>query len=165
MSPSRLARAFDHALVALAAAALFGMMAFTFADVVLRYLFAAPLKGGLEVIELLMVAMIFGALPLVSRRDEHVTIDTFETMLPPRARDALRRAMHVVAAAALAFSAWLMWGKARNIAEFGDRTQLLGVPIAPFVYFMAVLLALTALVHLAKVFLPGGTGAGEARAV
>jgi TRAP-type C4-dicarboxylate transport system permease small subunit len=130
------------------------MMAFTFADVVLRYLFARPVRGGLEVVELLMVAMIFSALPLVSRRDEHVTIDTVEQHLSDAVRAGLRRVMHAIAAAGIAGAAWLMYRKAATLGEFGDRTQLLGAPIAPFVYFMAALLAVTALVHLAKTFLP-----------
>jgi preprotein translocase subunit Sec61beta len=53
-----------------------------------------------------------------------------------------------------------MYRKAATLAEFGDRTQLLGVPIAPFVYFMAALLAVAALVHVAKTFLPARS-AGE----
>jgi TRAP-type C4-dicarboxylate transport system permease small subunit len=164
MSASHLARTLDRLLVAAAAASLFALMAFTFADVVLRYVFARPVRGGLEVVELLMVAMIFSGLPLVSRRDEHVTIDTLEQHLPGAIRAGLRRVMHMVAAAGLAGASWLMHRKAMTLAEFGDKTQLLGVPIAPFVYFMAALLAVTALVHVAKTFLPGETG-GEGASV
>jgi TRAP-type C4-dicarboxylate transport system permease small subunit len=155
----------DRLLVAGTAASLFAMMAFTFADVVLRYLFARPVRGGLEVVELLMVAMIFSALPLVSRRDEHVTIDTIEQHVPDAVKAGLRRVMHAIAAAGLAGAAWLMYRKAATLAEFGDRTQLLGVPIAPFVYFMAALLAVTALVHLAKTLLPAPPGGEGARVV
>ena len=165
MSASRLARTLDRVLVTTAAVSLFALMAFTFADVVLRYVFARPVRGGLEVVELLMVAMIFSGLPLVSRRDEQVTIDTVETHFPDAIRAGLRRVMHMVAAAGLAGAAWLMVRKAATLAEFGDRTQLLGVPIAPFVYFMAALLAVTALVHLAKTFLPGEPGGAGARVV
>jgi putative Ca2+/H+ antiporter (TMEM165/GDT1 family) len=63
--------------------------------------------------------------------------------------------MHAVAAAGLAGAAWLMYRKATTLAEFGDKTQLHGVPIAPFVYFMAALLAVTALAHVARTLLPG----------
>jgi TRAP-type C4-dicarboxylate transport system permease small subunit len=164
MSASHLARTLDRLLVAAAAASLFALMAFTFADVVLRYVFARPVRGGLEVVELLMVAMIFSGLPLVSRRDEHVTIDTIESRFPDVIKAGLRRVMHMVAAVGLAGASWLMYRKAMTLAEFGDKTQLLGVPIAPFVYFMAALLAVTALVHVAKTFLPGETG-GEGASV
>ncbi len=164
MSALHLARTLDRLLVATAAASLFAMMAFTFADVVLRYVFARPVRGGLEVVELLMVAMIFSGLPLVSRRDEHVTIDTIESRFPDVIKAGLRRVMHIVAAVGLAGASWLMYRKATTLAEFGDKTQLLGVPIAPFVYFMAALLAVTALVHVAKTFLPGEPG-GEGASV
>jgi TRAP-type C4-dicarboxylate transport system permease small subunit len=155
MTIPRFSRALDRLLVAIAAASLFALMGFTFADVVMRYLFARPVRGGLEVVELLMGAMNFSALPLVSRREEHVTIDTFESRFPDPVRAALRRVMHAVAAAGLAGAAWLMYRKATTLAEFGDKTQLLGVPIAPFVYFMAALLAVTALAHVARTLLPG----------
>ncbi len=164
MFVSHLARTLDRVLDTTTAVSLFAMMAFTFADVVLRYVFARPVRGGLEVVELLMVAMIFSGLPLVSRRDEHVTIDTLEQYLPGAIRAGLRRVMHVVAAVGLAGASWLMYRKAITLADFGDKTQLLGVPIAPFVYFMAALLAVTALVHVAKTFLPGEPG-GEGPSV
>jgi TRAP-type C4-dicarboxylate transport system permease small subunit len=164
MSASRLARTLDRVLVTTAAVSLFALMAFTFADVVLRYLFARPVRGGLEVVELLMVAMIFSGLPLVSRRDEHVTIDTVESHFPGAVKAALRRVMHAVAAAGSPAQAWLMVRKATTLAEFGDRRSFLGADRAVRL-LMAALLAVTALVHLARTFLPGEAGGAGARVV
>ena len=63
---------------------LFLMMLLTFADVVARYLFNRPIRGGFEITELTLLVLIFAGLPLVSHADEHVTMDFIDRLLPPR---------------------------------------------------------------------------------
>jgi TRAP-type C4-dicarboxylate transport system permease small subunit len=134
---------------------LFLMMALTFADVVARYLLNRPIRGGFEITELTLLVLIFAGLPLVSNADEHVTMDFIDRMLPPRARVAWVRVMHAVCAAIMFFLTWQVWIKATRIASYSDTTDVLRITIAPFVYFMALMIALTGLVHLFKVFSPG----------
>ena len=55
----------EASLGLVAAIALFAMMALTFADVIGRKLLNASIPGSLEVTELLMLAVIFVALPLI----------------------------------------------------------------------------------------------------
>ena len=144
----RIAHACDIALASVAGGLLLAMILLTFVDVVLRYFFNSPIKGGFEVTEMMMAVLIFAGLPLVSRSNEHVTIDAFDRFFP----DAFRRAMHVVihlvCAAALAGMAWLLYRKAGSFAEIGDVTQTLKFPIAPFVYLMAFLTLATGAVHV-----------------
>jgi TRAP-type C4-dicarboxylate transport system permease small subunit len=76
----------------LAAAALFAIMALTFFDVLGRKFADHSITGSLEMTELLMVIVIFAALPLVSERGEHVTFDSLDHYLPEwalRAQSAL----------------------------------------------------------------------------
>lgn len=145
----RLARSCDFILASVAGSLLFAMMVLTFADVVLRYFFNAPIKGGFEVTEMMMAVLIFAGLPLVSRKHEHVTIDAFDRFFPAAIRRVLYVVIHLVCAAALVGMAWLLYRKAGNFAEIGDVTQTLKFPIAPFVYLMALLTLVTALVHAA----------------
>ena len=72
----------------LSAAALFAIMALTFADVTGRKLLDHSIPGSLEMTELLMVIVIFAALPLVSLRGEHVLFDSLDAYLPPGALKA-----------------------------------------------------------------------------
>jgi TRAP-type transport system small permease protein len=148
----RLANACDIALASVAGTLLFAMMTLTFIDVVLRYFFNAPIKGGFEVTEMMMAVLIFAGLPLVSRKNEHVTIDVMDRIFPYGLRRLLHVLIHLVCAAALAGMAWLLYRKAGNFAEIGDITQTLKFPIAPFVYLMAALTLATAFVHLAAAF-------------
>ena len=134
---------------------LFLMMVLTFADVVARYLLNRPIRGGFEITELTLLVLIFAGLPLVSHADEHVTMDFIDRILPARARVAWVRVMHAVCAAIMFFLTWQVWIKATRIASYSDTTDVLRITIAPFVYFMALMIALTGLVHLFKVFSPG----------
>ena len=148
----------DTVLGLAAGAILFLMMTLTFVDVVMRYLFTRPVRGGTEITELMLLVLIFAGLPLVSHADEHVTMDFIDKWLPARVTAHLARAVHIICAAVMLFLAWQVWLKAGKIGAVGDQgevTQVLRIPIAGFVYFMAVMVALTGLVHIFKVFVPG----------
>ncbi len=145
----------DRALGAAAAVLLFGLMALTAADVVSRYIFNWPIRGAFEVTELLLLVLIFAGLPLASRADEHVTLDFIDMLLGPRGRLLLRRLSHLVCGLLILGLALRVWVKAGKIAGYGDTTEVLRLPVGPFVYFMAIMVAITAIVHLVKVALPG----------
>jgi TRAP-type C4-dicarboxylate transport system permease small subunit len=131
----------------LAAVALFAIMALTLVDVSGRKLLSQSVPGSLELTELLMVLVIFGALPLVSLRGEHVVFDSLDAWLPAGVRRLQQGLVDAVCMLALLGLAWLMWEKGLQMAEYGDTTAQLLWPLAPFVYVMAVLCALTGLVH------------------
>ena len=128
------------------------MMTLTFVDVVARYVFNRPLRGAFEVTELLLVVLIFGGLPLVSLADEHVTMDFIDRLLGARGRDLWQRAVQVLCAALMFLLTWLVWIKANRIAAYGDATDVLRIVYGPFVYFMALMIALAGLIHLYKAF-------------
>ena len=138
----------------LAAAALFAIMALTFFDVGGRKLFSNSIPGSLELTELLMVVVIFAALPLVSLRGEHIVFDSLDHYLPDAMRKAQRAIMHAVCAAVLLALGWLMWQTGNQFLETGETTAQLKILKAPFMYGMAVLCALAGLIHLHFAFRP-----------
>jgi len=144
-----------------ASALLFCMMVLTFFDVVGRYLLNKPIRGGFEVTELLLLVLIFAGLPLVSHADEHVTMDFIDRILPDWLAALWVRAMHAICVAIMAFLTWQVWLKAGKIAAYGDTTDVLRIPVTPFVYFMTAMMALTAVVHVFKIFSPGRPGAQQ----
>ena len=141
----------DRVLGAAAAILLFGLMALTTVDITGRYLFNWPLRGAFEITELLLLTLIFAGLPLASRVDEHVTLDFVDMLLGAKGRSHLRRAVDLVCGIILLALAWRVWVKAGKIGAYGDTTDVLRVPVVPFVYFMTAMVVLTGLVHLAKV--------------
>jgi TRAP-type C4-dicarboxylate transport system permease small subunit len=132
----------------LSAAALFGIMALTLVDVVSRKLLAGSIPGSLEVTELLLVVVIFAGLPLVSLHGEHVVFDSLDPLLPPALRRVQSLIIDLLCAAGLAVIGWVMWTKAGQMLEYGDKTQQLGLTLGWFVYLMSILIFITAVVHL-----------------
>jgi TRAP-type C4-dicarboxylate transport system permease small subunit len=152
----------DAVLGIAASVLLFGMMLLTFADVVARYLLNLPIRGAFEVTELTLLVLIFAGLPLVSRADEHVTMDFIDRVLTPAARRVLVRFVHAVCAAIMFFLTWQVWIKAGKIYGYGDTTDVLRIAVGPFVYFMDAMIALTGLMHVYKMFVPGDGAASQA---
>ena len=141
----------DALLGVVASAVLFTMMLLTVVDVVARYLFSRPLRGAFEVTELMLLVLIFAGLPLVSFSGEHAVMDFIDRVLGPRSRRWLERGVQLVNAALMFLLTWLVWRKANRIWGYRDTTDVLRILYGPFVYFMAVTLALAGLIHLYKV--------------
>lgn len=131
----------------LAGVALFAIMALTLVDVLGRKLLSQSVPGSLELTEILMVVVIFAAMPLVSLHGEHVVFDSLDPLLSPRLRRVQQVLVDGLCCAALAGLAWLMWDKAAAMASYGDTTAQLKLPLGPFVQLMSVLCGVTALVH------------------
>lgn len=138
----------------LSGSALFAIMALTFFDVVSRKLLDNSIPGSLELTELLMVIVIFGALPLVSQRGEHVVFDSLDSYLPQGVRRAQGVIVHGGIALALLALGWLMWKTGSQFLESGETTAQLKLLKAPFIFGMAVLCVVTGLVHLALIVRP-----------
>jgi TRAP-type C4-dicarboxylate transport system permease small subunit len=145
----------DAVLGMAASAILFCMMTLTFVDVVLRYVFNRPLRGGFEVTELMLLVLIFAGLPLVTHAGEHVTMDLIDRWLGARARNALTRLMEAASAALMFALTWFMWIKAARVAGYGDTTDVLRIAVAPFVYFMVTMILLSGLIHLYRALAKG----------
>ncbi len=135
-------------------AALFAIMALTFFDVGGRKLVSQSIPGSLELTELLMVVVIFGALPLVSQRGEHVVFDSLDSYLPASARRFQNFVVHGLIGIALLGLGYLMFKTGQQFAINGDNTAQLKIEKAPFLYGMGVLCALTGLVHFGLILSP-----------
>jgi len=133
-----------------AAIILLVMMLLTFVDVVARYLFNRPISGAFEVTELLLLVLIFAGLPLVTYADEHALMDFIDRLLGPRGTAVLERLVQALCAAVMFLLAWLVWLKADRIWAYRDATDVLRIVYGPFVYFMAVAIGLTGVIHLYK---------------
>jgi TRAP-type C4-dicarboxylate transport system permease small subunit len=151
-APSAFDRAVEAALGVAVAAVLFAMMALTCVDVVGRYFLNRPVPGGLEMIEILVAATVFSALPLVTLREEHVAVDLLDAVVP----DWLLRVQHVAAylAAAVvsAALAWQLFVRAGRMREYGDTTAVLKITLHPLTYFMCAGMAAVALIFLVLAF-------------
>ncbi len=150
----------------LAGAALFAIMALTFFDVLGRKFASHSIPGSLELTELLMVVVIFAALPLVSQRGEHVAFDSLDHYFPAWALRAQSVIVNLVCGVLLLGLGWLMWRTGTQFLETRETTAQLMILKAPFIYGMGVLCALTGFVHLALIGkTPPGLAEGEGAAL
>jgi TRAP-type C4-dicarboxylate transport system permease small subunit len=140
----------DSLLGVAASAILLAMMFLTVVDVVARYIFSRPVRGAFEVTELMLLVLIFAGLPLVSFSDEHAVMDFIDRLFGRRGQDRLQRLVQLLNAAFMFLLTWLVWRKADRIWAYRDSTDVLRIVYGPFVYFMALTLALAGLIHLYK---------------
>lgn len=153
-----LKRLTETACGVLAALALFAIMALTFLDVSARKLLDNSITGSLELTELLMVVVIFAALPLVSLRGEHVLFDSLDSHMPPRLLRLQKALIHLLIAVTLLALGVLMWQTGGQFADSGETTAQLKLLKAPFIYGMSVLCFVSGLVHVALMWRPPPDG-------
>ena len=123
----------------LAAVFLAAMMLLTVADVVLRALTNTPIRGVVELVELLLACTFFLALPATFLRDEHVVVDLLDT----RARRLvpwLKRVSAALAVVMLGIITWQGWIAARDTLVFNDVTSDLSLP--KLLYWIPLLLGI-----------------------
>jgi len=151
---SRWVARLNRLLAGIANFVLFAMMVLTFVDVWARYGFNAPIPGGFEITEYLLVILIYAALPLVTARDEHVTVDVLDSIIPAAITRLQRHFMNLLAGLVLSFLTWRLWVKAGQSIEDNMITTDLEMPLAPLIYFMSILAGITALTFLIKAVVP-----------
>jgi TRAP-type C4-dicarboxylate transport system permease small subunit len=134
--------------------ALFAIMVLTFFDVSGRKFLNHSITGSLELTELFMVVVIFGALPLVSRKGEHVVFDSLDSFWPAGFVKFQKSLVNFLCSMALLALGWLMISTGIDFASFGETTAQLKISKAPFIMGMGFLCALAGIVHLILVFQP-----------
>jgi TRAP-type C4-dicarboxylate transport system permease small subunit len=109
------------------AAAVAGMVLVTVADVLLRWLANYPIRGTLEIVELLLACSFFLAIPATFLREEHIVVDLIDAAAP-RAVPVLKRIAEVIAVVVLGTMAWQGWIAAKDTLVFNDVTSDLALP-------------------------------------
>jgi TRAP-type C4-dicarboxylate transport system permease small subunit len=151
-SDNRFSSALHWSLGGLSAVTLFALALITFVDVIARYVFNSPIPGAYEVSELIMGVMIFSALPVVTWRGSHITIDLLDRAIPSPIIPLRNVLLSLVSVAVLALLASELWGLANTLASYGDVTEFLRIPIHPTLQAMSLLAWFSCLLA----FLSGG---------
>ena len=119
-------------LVGAAALSLLFMVAVITAGVAMRYVFAAPILGLNEIVQLTSVAVVMLTLPWATAVGAHVRVDVLDRVIGRSGRflgDVLSRAL---SAFVLGVLVWRAVFKALDALEFHDATNMLALPIWPF---------------------------------
>ena len=128
----------------------------------MRYVLKTPLLGINEIVQLSAVALVMSALPYCTSRSGHVSVDVFDNMLGWIGRflgDLMSHGLSLFVFVILAQRATL---KALDALEWGDATNMLGLPIWPFYAIIATGAAICALIFAAQILVVLVRGRGHA---
>jgi TRAP-type C4-dicarboxylate transport system permease small subunit len=144
---STLGRTAQRALRRLAGICLVALALLTLADVIGRYVLNYSIVGAVEITEMLMVGIIFAGIVLATLAREHVTVDLVTLHMDGALRRVQKTASNLLATGISLLLAAATWTQAESARDFGDQTTMLGLPLAPVVYFMCAMLLVNAMVH------------------
>jgi TRAP-type C4-dicarboxylate transport system permease small subunit len=112
------------------------LVGLTFTDVVLRYVFSAPLLGAKDILQMGMVVVVFLAAPYTWRIGGHIVVDLlpdYNTEVATLARDIIVRLFALLVFGLLT---WQAWERAEESVFFGEATNMIEIPYRPFFYFL-----------------------------
>ncbi|MNF53701.1 Tripartite ATP-independent periplasmic transporter, DctQ component [compost metagenome] len=126
---------------------LLALVAMSLVSVIGRKLFAMPVHGDIELMEIGAAMAIAAFLPLCELRGQHIKVDAFTLKLPVRAQAWLDAFAHLLCLVAALVLAWRTSLQVLESREYGEVSTLLSVPL--WIPLLAIvpsllLLALTA---------------------
>jgi len=133
----------------LARVALLVIVLVVVADVALRYLFAAPILGSLDIVTLLLLVVIFSGVAYTAHLKRHVAVDVVVSRLKPRIRAVIDSITGIIAAILLGLMIWQGLIEADILRVQTAVTAQLRIPLFPFDLFLTLGLVLLLLVVLA----------------
>ena len=100
-----------------------------FANVIGRKFFAAPIIGAEEVMNFLMVAVVFLGAGVVAYDGSHINMEIVIDRFPPRVRDSFRALAQVATIGIAAVLVTLGIPIVQRLAQFDERSQAANVPL------------------------------------
>ena len=116
-------------LTRVAAVFLLAMVAINVVDVGLRSGLNAPIFGTYEIAEFMLAAVAFLAIPEVFLRDQNITIELIDQLLPERVINWMRAIGTLAAFVFVGLLTWHMVPTALDFREFNEITMDLQLPL------------------------------------
>ena len=126
------------------------MVLLTVADVLLRLVLDRPIRGALEIVEFLMVMVVFFAMAYTGLLKGHIVIQVLPSRLPERLRAILDSIADLIS---IGFGCLVIWqgiAQAHITQLRNDISGVLSIPVFPFYYVLVLGVALLVLVFLAN---------------
>ena len=131
---------------------LLALISLTFFDVILRYIFSAPIFGARDLLEMGMVVVISLAFPFTWRAGGHIVVDLipdYGIKFLTIARDLVVRLIGVVIFTLLAWRACI---RSDDAVLFTEATNMIGLPFSPFFIILAAGSALNVVVLSVEIY-------------
>ncbi|GAA0440330.1 hypothetical protein GCM10008983_16680 [Lentibacillus halophilus] len=117
-------------------------------DVLGRNIFNQPLKGTFEMTELGAALLVFFALAVTHKQDDHITIDFLVDRFSEKVRNVINGLVEILIACIVFFMSFYMYENGVRTMERKATTTDLAISIHPFIFvitFALIIFALTAI--------------------
>lgn len=156
---SKIERAISNLLLTIAGASLVFVMFLGFYDVFARYFFNASVVVREELFRICLIIAFATSFPVITLRREHLDVDLLEGFFRGRLKQLQLLVIDVLVCLSCGVLAWWMFERATKMQKRGMLFEELHLPqhyLAQFfsasLLFVAVVMAVFALVHLIKLF-------------
>jgi TRAP-type C4-dicarboxylate transport system permease small subunit len=139
-------------LTVIAAFFMLAVTALTTIDVTGRYIFNSPVQGGVELIEFMLGLLIFSALPLVSVKRAHITVELFDNFMSTGFKRYREVFVLIASAAMIGFITERMLSTGLEAYEAEDISMHLDLPMAPIYFALTALSAISVVVQIYMVW-------------
>jgi tripartite ATP-independent transporter DctM subunit len=103
-------------------------------DVVLRYFFNRPIKGSYELVEFMMVLVVFLGLAYTQTKKGHVSISLLTSKLSPSQMSVLGSTTNLLCLIIFSLITWRCIMQAENLRTSGTSSDVLFIPNFPFMW-------------------------------
>ena len=110
----------QRAQLRLASVALVVLMMVTVVDVLLRYLFNAPIRGSYDIVECMLLIFVFHGMAAAFFGRRNITIDIIDSFVAARSVTVLIRVADVLSVVVLLLIFWALINPAMQIYQYGD---------------------------------------------
>jgi len=112
------------------------MLLVTF-DVILRYSINQPIQGSPEIIEVMLVCVIFFILAQTQAKKKHATAEAVTVHLSKLTQASVNAATYFISMLFSVLVTWRLGEQALNVLSKTDTTATLRIPVYPFVFVAA----------------------------
>lgn len=112
------------------------MMLLTVGDVFGRYTLNRPIPGTLELVQFMLLIVVFLGLAYTASDKGHVSIDFVTQRLPPRTQDFIASIVYLVSTAIFIIMTWAGIVRVSEIVSSGGESVVLSLSIFPFALFI-----------------------------
>lgn len=121
------------------------MMLMIVVDVILRFAFNKPILGSVEIASYMLSIIAFTAIPFVESEEGHIVIPLLFDQFPEKVRLLVNTLTGIIGLGLLVLIALASFLLAVEYLHRGKVTQVLSIPLYPFVFIAALCISLYAI--------------------
>ncbi len=115
------------------------------ADVIGREIWNSPVFGATELTRLMIPFIVFAAMPIVTYREEHISVDLVDLFYPAKGINVRQFALNLITMLLMAGVAYQLYLAAVDAKDFTEMTEDLSIGLWNVYYFISAMAAIATL--------------------